>query len=240
MIEAHGVYKSFGPVQVLKGVDLTVNAGEVVCLIGASGSGKSTFLRCLNGLEIADDGQILIGKTVLLGHGTNLDKLRQRVGMVFQHFNLFNHMSVLENITLGPIKLRKVPRAQAEAEARELLSLVGLTERADAMPRMLSGGQKQRVAIARSLAMKPEALLFDEPTSALDPEMVREVLDVIRGVAQKGMTMVIVTHEMGFAREIADRVAFMHAGTIHEIGPPSQIFEAPHEKRTQEFFSKVL
>lgn len=240
MIVARDVHKSFGTLEVLKGVDLTVGTGEVVCLIGASGSGKSTFLRCLNGLETADGGEILIGNTPLMAKDTDVDKLRQRIGMVFQHFNLFNNMSVLGNITLGPIRLKGLSKADAEADARRLLSLVGLADRADARPRMLSGGQKQRVAIARALAMKPEAMLFDEPTSALDPEMVREVLDVIRNVARDGMTMVIVTHEMGFAREIADRVAFMHSGMIHEIGPPSQVFGAPRESRTQEFLSKVL
>lgn len=240
MIVARDVHKSFGTLEVLKGVDLTVGTGEVVCLIGASGSGKSTFLRCLNGLETADGGEILIGNTPLRAKDTDVDKLRQRIGMVFQHFNLFNNMSVLGNITLGPIRLKGLSKADAEADARRLLSLVGLADRADARPRMLSGGQKQRVAIARALAMKPEAMLFDEPTSALDPEMVREVLDVIRNVARDGMTMVIVTHEMGFAREIADRVAFMHSGMIHEIGPPSQVFGAPRESRTQEFLSKVL
>lgn len=240
MISARNVHKSFGSLEVLKGIDLNVNTGEVVCLIGASGSGKSTFLRCLNGLERANSGDILIGDTPLMARETDIDKLRQRIGMVFQLFNLFNHLSALDNITLGPIRLKRVPRAQAETEARKLMALVGLSEKADAMPHMLSGGQKQRVAIARALAMKPEAMLFDEPTSALDPEMVREVLDVIRTVARDGMTMVIVTHEMGFAREIADRVAFMHSGMIHEIGPPEQIFGAPREKRTQEFLSKVL
>ncbi|MDA9414157.1 hypothetical protein XH81_04750 [Bradyrhizobium sp. CCBAU 25360] len=240
MISARGVHKSFGPLEVLKGVDLTVETGEVVCLIGASGSGKSTFLRCLNGLERANSGEILIGDTPLMAPETDIDKLRQRLGMVFQQFNLFNHLSALDNVTLGPIRLKGMSKAEAEAEAWRLMALVGLTDRADAMPRMLSGGQKQRAAIARALAMKPEAMLFDEPTSALDPEMVREVLDVIRKLARDGMTMVIVTHEMGFAREIADRVAFMHSGMIHEIGPPDQIFEAPREQRTQEFLSKVL
>lgn len=171
---------------------------------------------------------------------TDINKLRQRIGMVFQHFNLFNHLSALDNISLGPIRLKRINKTEAEIQARSLMALVGLADRADAMPRMLSGGQKQRVAIARALAMKPQAMLFDEPTSALDPEMVREVLDVIRKLARDGMTMVIATHEMGFAREIADRVAFMHAGMIHEIGPPDQIFGAPREKRTQEFLSKIL
>ncbi|MFC0804479.1 amino acid ABC transporter ATP-binding protein [Ensifer sp. P24N7] len=240
MITARDVHKSFGSIEVLKGVDLSVATGEVVCLIGASGSGKTTFLRCFNGLEMADKGEIVIGETPLLAPQTDINKLRQRIGMVFQQFNLFNHLSVLDNVTLGPIHLKKVPKAKAETEARDLLALVGLADRADAMPRMLSGGQKQRVAIARALAMKPEAMLFDEPTSALDPEMVREVLDVIRNVARGGMTMVIVTHEMGFAREIANRVAFMHAGMVHEIGPPEQIFGAPRETRTREFLSKIL
>lgn len=240
MISARDVHKSFGSLEVLKGIDLSVSRGEVVCLIGASGSGKSTFLRCLNGLEKANSGEIFIGDTPLMDPGTDIDKLRQRIGMVFQHFNLFNHLSALDNISLGPVHLRRIPKREAEIEARALMTLVGLAGREDAMPRMLSGGQKQRVAIARALAMKPEAMLFDEPTSALDPEMVREVLDVIRKLARDGMTMVIVTHEMGFAREIADRVAFMHSGMIHEIGPPNQIFGAPREKRTQEFLSKIL
>lgn len=240
MISARDVHKSFGSLEVLKGIDLSVSRGEVVCLIGASGSGKSTFLRCLNGLEKANSGEIFIGDTPLMDPGTDIDKLRQRIGMVFQHFNLFNHLSALDNISLGPVHLRRIPKREAEIEARALMTLVGLAGREDAMPRMLSGGQKQRVAIARALAMKPEAMLFDEPTSALDPEMVREVLDVIRKLACDGMTMVIVTHEMGFAREIADRVAFMHSGMIHEIGSPNQIFGAPREKRTQEFLSKIL
>lgn len=240
MISARDFHKSFGSLEVVKGVDFAVNTGEVVCLIGASGSGKSIFLRCLNGLETANSGEILIGDTPLMAPETDVDKLRQRIGMVFQHFNLFNHLSALDNISLGPIRLKRIPRTEAETEVRRLMALVGLADRADAMPRMLSGGQKQRVAIARALARKPEAMLFDEPTSALDPEMVREVLDVIRKLARDGMTMVIVTHEMGFAREIGDRVAFMHSGMILEIGPPDQIFGAPREKRTHEFLSKVL
>lgn len=240
MIVAKDVHKSFGPLEVLRGIELSVGKGEVVCMIGGSGSGKTTFLRCVNGLEIANRGEIRVGGTSVTDHRTDIDKLRQRVGMVFQQFNLFNHMSVLDNVTLGPTHLKHQSKAEAEAGARELLSLVGLSDRAEAMPRLLSGGQKQRVAIARALAMKPEAMLFDEPTSALDPEMVHEVLDVIRDVTRLGMTMIIVTHEMGFAREIADRVAFVHEGLIHEIGPPDQIFRAPQQKRTEEFLSKVL
>lgn len=240
MITATTLHKSFGPIEVLKGVDLTVETGEVVCIIGASGSGKSTFLRCLNGLETLNSGEVVIGGTPLMDRKTDINKLRQRIGMVFQHFNLFNHLSAIDNITLGPIRLKGMSQKKAEEDGLKLLDLVGLADRAKSMPRMLSGGQKQRVAIARAMAMQPEAILFDEPTSALDPEMVREVLDVIRNVARAGMTMVIVTHEMGFAREIANRVAFMHSGTIHEIGPPDQIFGAPREKRTSEFLSKVL
>ncbi|MDP9654540.1 UNVERIFIED_ORG: ABC-type polar amino acid transport system ATPase subunit [Pseudomonas putida] len=240
MIEAKGICKAFGALQVLKGIDLKIETGEVTCLIGASGSGKSTFLRCLNGLDPADSGELSVEGMPMLGKGVDIDRIRQRIGMVFQHFNLFNNMTVLQNITIGPIKLRGKSPDEARAEAIALLKLVGLADRTEAMPRMLSGGQKQRVAIARALAMAPEVMLFDEPTSALDPEMVREVLDVIRDVATRGMTMVIVTHEMGFAREIADRVAFMHQGKVHEVGTPEQIFSNPREERTREFLSKVL
>lgn len=240
MIDARAIYKSFGDLEVLKGVDLKIEKGEVVCVIGASGSGKSTFLRCLNALETITAGEIVFDEMPISSRMGNVNKLRQRVGMVFQSFNLFSNMSVLDNVTLGPTHLKRVSKKEAEIEARRLLSLVGLADRTNAMPRTLSGGQKQRVAIARALAMRPEALLFDEPTSALDPEMVREVLDVIRHLADEGMTMVIVTHEMAFAREIADRVAFMHEGVIHEIGPPDQIFGAPRKERTKEFLSKVL
>jgi ABC-type polar amino acid transport system ATPase subunit len=240
MIVARSVNKSFGRLEVLKGIDLTVGEGDVVCLIGASGSGKSTFLRCLNLLEVPDAGQIAIDGEDILAKATNVDRLRRNIGMVFQNFNLFPHLSVLQNITLGPIRLRGLGKVIAESEAAELLASVGLTDKMQAYPRELSGGQKQRVAIARALAMHPKVMLFDEPTSALDPEMVNEVLDVIRRLAANGMTMVIVTHEMGFAREVADRIAFIHAGRILEMAPPAELFGNPREGRTAEFLSKVL
>jgi len=240
MIVAKNIHKSFGRLEVLKGIDLTVSEGDVVGLIGASGSGKSTFLRCLNLLEIPDAGQIVIDGEDTLAKGADVDRLRRNIGMVFQNFNLFPHLSVLQNITLGPIRLHGFGKAAAEGEAAELLASVGLSDKTKAYPRELSGGQKQRVAIARSLAMHPKVMLFDEPTSALDPEMVNEVLDVIRKLAASGMTMVIVTHEMGFAREVADRIAFMHAGRILEIAPPAELFGSPREGRTAEFLSKVL
>jgi len=240
MIVARGVHKSFGQLEVLKGIDLTLGEGDVVGLIGASGSGKSTFLRCLNLLEVPDAGQIIIDGEDVLAKGANVDRLRRSIGMVFQNFNLFPHLSVLQNITLGPIRLRGLERAVAEGEAAELLASVGLTDKIRAYPRQLSGGQKQRVAIARALAMHPKVMLFDEPTSALDPELVNEVLDVIGRLAANGMTMVIVTHEMGFAREVADRIAFVHAGRILEMAPPAELFGNPREGRTAEFLSKVL
>lgn len=240
MIIASDVRKSFGALEVLKGVSLSIGEGEVVCLVGASGSGKSTFLRCLNLLEAADGGDISIDGQSILAHDVDVDQLRRKIGMVFQNFNLFPNMSVLENIILGPTHLLGVPRSQAIRQAQDLLAMVGLSDKEKANPQRLSGGQKQRAAIARALAMKPRAMLFDEPTSALDPEMVSEVLDVIRGLARNGMTMVLVTHEMGFAREASNRVAFMHAGRILEIGAPRDFFERPKEARTQEFLSKVL
>jgi ABC-type polar amino acid transport system ATPase subunit len=240
MIAATDVHKCFGGLEVLKGIDLTVGEGDVVCLIGASGSGKSTFLRCLNLLEVPDAGRIVIDGEDILARNADVDRLRRRIGMVFQNFNLFPHLSVLENITLGPMRLRGLATAVAESEAAELLASVGLTDKTRAYPRELSGGQKQRVAIVRALAMHPKVMLFDEPTSALDPEMVNEVLDVIRKLAVSGMTMVIVTHEMGFAREVADRIAFMHAGRILEIAPPAELFGNPGQTRTAEFLSKVL
>ena len=240
MIVATGVEKSFGSLKVLKGISLEVDTGEVVCVIGASGSGKSTFLRCLNLLEVPQAGSILVDGEDILAKANKIDRLRQRIGMVFQHFNLFPHLSVLGNITLGPIRLRKLDKSAAEAEADELLASVGLADKRLAYPRELSGGQKQRVAIARALAMKPKVMLFDEPTSALDPEMVNEVLDVIKALALRGMTMVIVTHEMGFAREVADRVAFMDGGRILEQGTPGELFGNPKEPRMAEFLSKVL
>jgi len=240
MIEAKNVHKSFGLLEVLKGVSLRVGEGEVICLIGASGSGKSTFLRCLNRLEDADAGEILFQGRNILDPKTDVDALRRSIGMVFQNFNLFPHMSVLENIILGPVRLLGLSRANATGHARELLASVGLSDKIDANPRQLSGGQKQRAAIARALAMRPKVMLFDEPTSALDPEMVSEVLDVIRNLARDGMTMVVVTHEMGFAREAADRVAFVHEGKLLEVAPPAEFFRNPREVRTREFLSKIL
>jgi ABC-type polar amino acid transport system ATPase subunit len=240
MIRAVSVTKSFGSLQVLKGVSLDVAKREVVCIIGSSGSGKSTFLRCLNRLEEPDSGEIYFDDQSILVKGHVVDKLRQRMGMVFQHFNLFPHLSVLQNITLGPTRLRKLGKDRSAEEARILLAKVGLSDKADAWPSELSGGQKQRVAIARALAMQPEAMLFDEPTSALDPEMVKEVLEVIRSLADEGMTMVIVTHEMGFAREVGDRIAFMDGGLIVEEGKPKEFFAHPTHPRAREFLSKVL
>lgn len=240
MIVARGVHKSFGAIDVLKGIDLDVGEGDVVCLIGASGSGKSTFLRCLNLLEQSHSGGIAIDGEDILAKSRDIDRLRQKIGMVFQNFNLFPHLSVQRNITLGPTHLCGMDKETARGEAAKLLASVGLTDKTHAYPRELSGGQKQRVAIARALAMHPKVMLFDEPTSALDPEMVNEVLDVIRKLAAGGMTMVIVTHEMGFAREVANRVAFMHDGRILEIAPPSELFGHPRERRTAEFLSKVL
>lgn len=240
MMETRNVHKSFGALEVLKGVSLKIDEGEVVCLIGASGSGKSTFLRCLNRLEDADSGEILFEGRNILDKGVNVDGLRRSIGMVFQNFNLFPHMSVLENIILGPTRLLGLSRTEATQQARDLLASVGLSDKIDASPRQLSGGQKQRAAIARALAMKPKVMLFDEPTSALDPEMVSEVLDVIRNLARGGMTMVVVTHEMGFAREAADRVAFVHEGKLLEIAPPAEFFGSPREVRTREFLSKIL
>ena len=240
MIQASNIHKSFGRLAVLKGVTLSVEVGQVICLIGASGSGKSTFLRCLNLLEVPDSGLIEIDGERILGTMTNVDRLRQKLGMVFQSFNLFPHLSVLDNVTLGPIRLRKLSKPVAQKEAVELLRLVGLSDKKDARPFQLSGGQRQRVAIARALAMKPKVMLFDEPTSSLDPEMVKEVLEVIRHLAAAGMTMVIVTHEMGFAREVADSLAFMHDGRILEQAAPAQLLGRPQEPRTIDFLSKVL
>ncbi len=238
IIEVKGLKKDFGALQVLKGVDVSIEENEVVCVIGPSGSGKSTFLRCLNRLEEITDGEILIDG----GHLSkdNENEVRTEMGMVFQSFNLFPHMSVLDNVTIGPRKVRKVDRKEAEHKALELLSRVGLADKAHGYPSSLSGGQKQRVAIARALAMNPKIILFDEPTSALDPEMVGEVLDVMKGLAHGGMTLVIVTHEMGFAKEVADRVLFMDEGYIIEQGTPDEIFNHPKEERTKNFLSKVL
>ena len=240
IITVEGLHKSFGKLEVLKGIDCAVAEGEVLCVIGPSGSGKSTFLRCLNFLESFTDGQVTIGGHDLTGPKTNLNAVRRDVGMVFQSFNVFPHMKVIDNIMLAPMKVGKVSRATAHARGMALLEKVGLTSKADVYPSTLSGGQMQRVAIARALAMEPTVMLFDEPTSALDPETVGDVLDVMKKLADEGMTMVVVTHEMGFAREVADRVLFMDAGVIVEEGTPAQIFESPQHVRTQTFLSKLL
>ncbi|SJN20213.1 Glutamine transport ATP-binding protein GlnQ (TC 3.A.1.3.2) [Micrococcus lylae] len=239
-IVVEDLHKHFGDNEVLKGIDATVAEGEVVCVIGPSGSGKSTFLRCLNRLEDLTSGRVLIGDDDLSDASVDIDEVRRRIGMVFQHFNLFPHLSVEENITLAPVELGLATKGEARATAQRLLERVGLGDKAQARPRSLSGGQKQRVAIARALAMSPEVMLFDEATSALDPEMVGEVLQVIRDLADEGMTMVLVTHEMGFAREVADRVMFMADGRIMEQDVPERIFDAPQTPRLQEFLSKVL
>ena len=232
--------KNFGKLEVLKGISLEVKEGEVVCLIGPSGSGKSTFLRCLNRLEKITAGEVIVDGHPISDPNVNINKVRENIGMVFQHFNLFPHLTVLDNITLAPTELKIMDKKAAEEKARDLLSRVGLADKADAYPAQLSGGQKQRVAIARSLAMNPETMLFDEPTSALDPEMVGEVLEVMKQLAAEGMTMVVVTHEMGFAREVADRVIFMDGGYIVEEGTPEEIFSHPKEERTISFLNKVL
>lgn len=239
MIEIKGLCKSFGADEVLKGIDLSIDEKEVVVIIGPSGSGKSTLLRCINHLEEPTAGEVIVDG-ITLSSEANINKVREEVGMVFQRFNLFPHMTVLENITLAPMKVKHAVRAEAEKTARELLARVGLAEKADAYPDNLSGGQQQRVAIARALAMHPKVMLFDEPTSALDPEMVGEVLDVMRALAREGMTMVIVTHEMGFAREVGDRLLFVDEGRIVESGVPREVFEHPKEERTRSFLSKVL
>ncbi|MGF0015353.1 amino acid ABC transporter ATP-binding protein [Mitsuokella jalaludinii] len=239
MIDIENLRKSFGDVEVLKGIDLTIKEKEVVVIIGPSGSGKSTLLRCMNYLEEPTSGKVSVDGIVLDGEA-NINKVREEVGMVFQRFNLFPHMTVLDNIMLAPIKVRHITKAEAEDTARKLLARVGLANKADAYPSQLSGGQQQRVAIARALAMKPKVMLFDEPTSALDPEMVGEVLDVMRKLAEEGMTMVIVTHEMGFAREVGDRLLFVDDGRIIEQGDPKEVFEHPQEERTRLFLSKVL
>jgi glutamine ABC superfamily ATP binding cassette transporter, ABC protein len=239
MIEIKGLRKSFGKDEVLKGIDLSIDEKEVVVIIGPSGSGKSTLLRCMNHLEEPTAGEVIVDG-ITLSSEANINKVREEVGMVFQRFNLFPHMTVLENIMLAPLKVRHTARGEAEQTARALLTRVGLAEKADAYPDNLSGGQQQRVAIARALAMHPEVMLFDEPTSALDPEMVGEVLDVMRSLAEEGMTMVIVTHEMGFAREVGDRLLFVDDGRIIESGVPREVFEHPQEERTRSFLSKVL
>jgi len=239
-IEIDGVHKSYGDTPVLKGIDLNVEQHQVVTLIGASGSGKSTLLRCINGLEEINGGQIRVGGEVASGRGTDVDSLRRDVGMVFQHFNLFPHMSVVRNVALAPTRVGGVPRAVAEEQARALLERVGLADKADSMPDQLSGGQQQRVAIVRALATGPRALLLDEITSALDPELVAEVLAIVRELAEGGMTMLLATHEMGFAREVSNKVCFLHQGVLLEEGPPQQIFGDPQQERTRAFLRRIV
>ncbi|WP_416827144.1 amino acid ABC transporter ATP-binding protein [Ectobacillus polymachus] len=240
MIKVEGLHKSFGKLEVLKDITTTIEQGQVVAIIGPSGSGKSTFLRCINLLEQPTSGHVWIKEEDIADKKTDIMKVRQNVGMVFQHFHLFPHMTVLENLTYAPIKVKGLTKEQAGEKAGELLSKVGLSEKANEYPNRLSGGQKQRVAIARALAMEPEVMLFDEPTSALDPEMVKEVLEVMKSLAHTGMTMLIVTHEMGFAREVADRVLFLEDGKLAEDAPPSEFFTSPKSKRAQEFLEKML
>jgi polar amino acid transport system ATP-binding protein len=240
MIEIEGVHKSFGRTEVLRGIDLEVAEHEVVCLIGASGSGKSTLLRCVNVLEPVDAGRIVVGGEEITARGVDVNRVRRRIGIVFQAYNLFPHMSVLENVTLGPRKALRTPSREAEAQATELLARFGLAEKRDDYPDRLSGGQQQRVAIVRALAMRPDVMLLDEVTSALDPELVAEVLNVIRELAAGGMTMLIATHEMGFARDIANRVCFLDDGRILEEGPPARIFSAPSEPRTRQFLDRII
>lgn len=240
IIQVKQLKKNFGNLEVLKGVDMEIERGEVVVVIGPSGSGKSTFLRCLNLLEKPTEGDILFHGESILRKDMKLDKYREKFGMVFQLFNLFENLSVLDNVTVGPRRVKKTPKAEAEKRAMELLKRVGLGDKADAYPSQLSGGQKQRVAIARTLAMDPEVILFDEATSALDPEMVGEVLQIMRQLAEEGMTMVVVTHEMGFAREVGDRVVFMDGGYIVEQGKPKDVITNPQHQRTKDFLSKML
>jgi glutamine transport system ATP-binding protein len=240
MIQVKELHKSFGKLEVLKGINAHIKEKEVVCVIGPSGSGKSTFLRCLNLLEEVTSGEVIIDGEDLTDPKIDINSIRSRVGMVFQHFNLFPHMTVLDNITLGPRKIKKMSKGEAEAAALPLLEKVGLSDKASVYPDSLSGGQKQRVAIARALAMEPKVMLFDEPTSALDPELVGDVLEVMQDLAKEGMTMVVVTHEMGFAKEVGNRVLFMDEGIVMEEGSPEQIFDNPQNSRTQSFLSKVL
>lgn len=239
-VRVTNLHKSFGKLEVLKGIDMTVTEGEVVCLIGPSGSGKSTLLRCLNKLEESTKGEIIVDGYAISDKKTNINKVRENIGMVFQQFNLFAHMSVLKNIMFAPVELKIMTKDEAKEKAMSLLERVGLADKADSYPHQLSGGQKQRVAIARALAMNPDIMLFDEPTSALDPEMVGEVLQVMKDLAAQGMTMVVVTHEMGFAREVADRVLFMDEGVICEQGTPEEVFGNPQQERTKDFLRKVL
>ena len=240
MIKVNNLHKTFDELEVLRGINEEIHKGEVVVVIGPSGSGKSTFLRCLNLLETPNEGEIFVAEQQINAPKVDVNKVRQKMGMVFQHFNLFPHLTVKENITLSPVKLKIMTKEQANKKALELLEIIGLVDKADAYPSQLSGGQKQRVAIARALAMEPEIMLFDEPTSALDPEMVGEVLDVMKDLAKSGMTMVVVTHEMGFAREVGSRVLFMDEGVIVEQGKPEEIFGNPQNERTKQFLSKVL
>ena len=240
LIQAIDVQKNFGNLSVLKGIDLNIYKGDVVVIVGPSGSGKSTFLRCLNLLEVPTGGSIHFENVDITDKRVNIDKHRQKMGMVFQQFNLFPHMTVLKNMTIGPMKLKGMSKAEAESKAMKLLERVGLADRADAYPSQLSGGQKQRIAIVRALCMEPEVLLFDEPTSALDPEMVGEVLQVMKDLAKEKMTMVVVTHEMGFAKEVANRVIFIDEGVIQEENEPKEFFENPKNERLQGFLSKVL
>jgi polar amino acid transport system ATP-binding protein len=238
-LEIENVHKRFGLNEVLRGIDLDVDTHEVVCLIGASGSGKSTLLRCINALEDINSGEIRLGGDRVSGRGVDVNALRKDVGIVFQSFNLFPHMTVLKNVTLAPVKVLGRPASMVEARARGLLSRIGLEDKADEYPDRLSGGQQQRVAIVRALAMEPQLLLLDEITSALDPELVAEVLNIVRQLASEGMTMVIATHEMGFAREVANKVCFLHEGVVHEEGPPEQLFSAPEQERTRAFLRSI-
>ncbi|WP_022818827.1 amino acid ABC transporter ATP-binding protein [Fusobacterium russii] len=240
MINIKNLYKNFGNLEVLKNISTTIDKGEVVSIIGPSGSGKSTFLRCINKLEEPTSGHIFIDSMDLMDKNTDINKIRERVGMVFQHFNLFPHKTVLENLILSPIKVKQESEREARKYAEYLLEKVGLLDKANAYPSQLSGGQKQRIAIARALAMKPEVILFDEPTSALDPEMIKEVLDVMRELAKEGMTMIIVTHEMGFAKNVGNRVLFMDKGEIVEDSSPKEFFENPKNERVKDFLNKVL
>ena len=239
-VKVSNLHKSFGDLHVLRGIDIEISEGEVVCVIGPSGGGKSTFLRCLNRLEEVTDGEIIVDDTEITDPKTDINKIRERIGMVFQSFNLFSHLTVKKNIMLAPVELKKCTKEQAEQRAIELLKRVGLEDKAEAYPHQLSGGQQQRVAIARALAMDPDIMLFDEPTSALDPEMVGEVLLVMKELAKGGMTMIVVTHEMGFAKDVADRVLFIADGKICEQGPPEELFGSPQQERTKDFLNSVL
>ena len=239
-VKVSNLHKSFGDLHVLRGIDIEISEGEVVCVIGPSGGGKSTFLRCLNRLEEVTDGEIIVDDTKITDPKTDINKIRERIGMVFQSFNLFSHLTVKKNIMLAPVELKKCTKEQAEQRAIELLKRVGLEDKAEAYPHQLSGGQQQRVAIARALAMDPDIMLFDEPTSALDPEMVGEVLLVMKELAKGGMTMIVVTHEMGFAKDVADRVLFIADGKICEQGPPEELFGNPQQERTKDFLNSVL